>query len=1149
MRFTRIPIIATLLAGALSLLFLLPAFGQTTSGDLERTEGRAQSGALQVGVFNDVADAQTARKKRVQYPTSSPTRIFYQNAASGATGTTLSAPANIGDSIADTRGSLISTDPAFLVTSRVGSATLDIPGNYVDTRNTFFNGSLYVSAKDKDSVGGYNTVLITLLADRLVNNLGADTACVAETAPNYPVAKVSNPSRGYTIDVPLVPSATNEDDARAGGDEDKAYLQAFFTVVDDNQSDADLLPADRRRDGPHCMDYTTANTTFGQIAARHGDRLTVRIANEPSNISLIVDTEGPEVNLISPVDASSVRPTSLSFRFDVRDPDSGLRHDGEYSLSDDGDAASVNPDNDAVRSGEPRSVATSSLFGGGNGKAADIQAVYWSLETLSEAPVGDRLALPDTTRADDITDQGTWSAIGGRAGVGYSFSARGNGFDDADNALQFTASDRVGNTTTSDADLEKSGNQPYIFRVDNTEPTVSAARTGISYDNAKNEEKVDRSSIALTFNEAVKSGDVVVSRITVAGNTVVGVVQPDGVPNTYRGEAASNRPGDCTLVDEILDTSAMILDTTATMADPDNPGGPMIQDPNAFIQDPNAMIPNPNQCPGTDIGDAKISDTRMLVYLQLGSPLAADEKPDVSLLSGAVQDLAGNDLDTVTVDALVEDWIAPTLTVSVTGTKGDRPIANKDGAFVVEVTSDEDLSGRPRVVFAQIVVKDNGATADPRYTYSIGDEVSSVTGCNLTPQETDNVWLRSCGVGEQIDSAITGLVGVFVLARDDEESNLAVSPVRWTTAAGAMNKPGHQASGVLPVPESTNAVDAQKLHDAGLLVEIDNVFNSDGGTLDDEGNVETAGVQKNPAESVTPQSGDDAKKTESANPFIHIDFDGEASEYGLGDFKDSHGTVTITEIKLDDEDATDRLSRVAKDEFSVVLRDLTVGKHTLTYKAEDDAGNEYNNGEFKFEVLQRKPYKVDVKPGWNLISLPGSPENADIANVLTGTEFLTPVLAYQDGDWLTARRADDGWDGRLTEIESGYGYWVHAQTFETVSTLLTEIDPASVPPTVPVARGWNLLGVIDVDQRPAGGPPGTGVNADGEADNYFNSIPWKVAYSYDTQRSVWQRYTPDADIGCRDDDNDAETAEVCDNEILNGSGYWVWSERPSTLVP
>ena len=1098
MRFTKIPLIAILLAGALSLLFLLPAFGQT-SGEIERTEGREATGDLVVGVFDDVVDAQTVKLRAAQH-TGRPGQTFYVPGATGDSPAILPATAtgigDVGDPLVSAipargsagAGTVRTTDPALLISG------------HIDTRNTTSNEVLYVANTD----AAYNTVLISFKTDKVTGagiNTEADECGTAE-APNYPKAIVSNPRSNVTIDVPLVSTSSDDPD-----DSTKRYLQAFFKVVD---ATADPEPDEMH--GQACATFGTATAPTAQIPARHNDRLTVRIENQPSNISLTVDAEGPEINLLSPVDASVVRSANLSFRFDVRDLDSGLRHDGEQVTSTDGDLTSIDPDRDGVRGAEPLSVSTAAeLFPGSSGRSAEIQAVY----AERELAFSDR--LDTSTRTDDITNQGRWTPIGGRAGAGYTFSSSGAGFDSADYNLQFRAMDRVGNATTSDAELDSpTTDEPFVFTVDDENPTLvpGQVRTGISYDNTKavGEEIVDRSAIALIFSEAINAGDIRLSQITVAGNTVTGVIQPNRAPIVWRGQVndAQTNPASCT--------------TPETIPDPD---------------DSNNNIANPNRCPGKDILGDELPDPRTRVYILLGTPLAADATPTVALLSGAVQDLAGNSLDkAVEIDA--DDWIAPTLTVSVTGTKGDRPVANADGSFTIDVRSDEDLNGRPQVQFVDLEGMDNGANEDPRFTYSTNGGAN--TSCTLTPQEDDNHWTRECKVSTHLDDSFEGVVGIIVVARDDGAGNIGITP-GWSEAP-------HQKSGSLPAPVGGAAIDAEKMDDAGLLVEIDRSFNGD--------NSATAPSGQTPPreEAVTPQSGSDAKKTESRNPFIQLNFTKEGSEYLVlrdgenevsgGPIKDSHGTVTITEIELDGEDVTDKLSRVDKAQFSVVLRDLDVGKYTLTYKAEDDAGNKYNDGEFKFEVLQRKAYKVSVNPGWNLISLPGDPDNTAIADVLSGTELLTPVLGYQNGDWLTARRSDDGWEGSLTDIEAGYGYWVHAQTFETISTLLTEIDPASTPPTVPVTRGWNLLGVIDIAQRSAGSPPGgEGENAD-EADNYFGSIPWKVAYAYKTQESVWVRTTPGEETtGCSDEDDDT----VCDNEIANGNGYWVWSERPSTLVP
>ena len=125
---------------------------------------------------------------------------------------------------------------------------------------------------------------------------------------------------------------------------------------------------------------------------------------------------------------------------------------------------------------------------------------------------------------------------------------------------------------------------------------------------------------------------------------------------------------------------------------------------------------------------------------------------------------------------------------------------------------------------------------------------------------------------------------------------------------------------------------------------------------------------------MTPRSDDKGDETESANPFVKLDFDGEDGEYALGggEFEDSHDTVTVTEITLNGDDVMAHLNRVSATQFSLVLRDLAVDTYKVEYVAEDEAGNEMDDGEFSFEVNERQPYEIEVQPGWNLVSLPAT---------------------------------------------------------------------------------------------------------------------------------------------------------------------------------
>ena len=287
--------------------------------------------------------------------------------------------------------------------------------------------------------------------------------------------------------------------------------------------------------------------------------------------------------------------------------------------------------------------------------------------------------------------------------------------------------------------------------------------------------------------------------------------------------------------------------------------------------------------PAEDITGDPITEPRALVYVQLSEPLAADATPSVVVLGGAVIDLAGNSNNSKTLSKST-DWIAPTLTVTVTGTADDRPVANAKGAFKVDVTSDEELRRRPKVYFVEITgmdwtPRDTTTTTDDVWNYVItSDDTQSSTGNanvdemqNLTLQETETHWAKSYKVSS-IEPHFEGLFGVVVVGQDDKENIGATAgwsahPHREGTGAANDARPGEG-----------DELDPAKMHDAGLLAEIDKVFNNDNkasnGTTDISGKIGT----------VTPRSDKDGKVTESANPFVKLDFGMEKGEYDDGEF-------------------------------------------------------------------------------------------------------------------------------------------------------------------------------------------------------------------------------------------------------------------------
>lgn len=509
-----------------------------------------------------------------------------------------------------------------------------------------------------------------------------------------------------------------------------------------------------------------------------------------------------------------------------------------------------------------------------------------------------------------------------------------------------------------------------------------------------------------------------------------------------------------------------------------------------------------------DIRGEIIPDARSRIYIQLARQLRADEMPEVVLLGGVVHDLAGNTNDTE--DVRTRDGIAPHLALTVTAvnpgevsasaetTGMGRTAASARGGFAVDVRADEDLRRRPDVFFAGI--------GEPRAEWSRGG--------TLATQEDGQHWRRTYEVSTL--DGLGELFGVLVYGSDNEGN------------AG----------------------------ESSVLLEIDREFN--GGA--------------DPEHALAPSSRMREDETESADPFIRIGFPAEANEYsvclprgGCGEgngnpgvvYSDSHAGVYITAITLDGRDASAQLSRVSAGQFTLVARGLELGDHEVAYTAVDDVGNAYD-GEFTFSVIERPSYELKVMPGWNLISFPGTPADPSPGGVVPSGARVSPLLTYRNGDWLTAVADADGeWAGNLKRFEAGFGYWLFAETFATLAPVVPDPEQTTTPPTAPVRYGWNLLGVMDLFQNPAGTPPGPD-GGDGEADAYFHSIPWRVAYTYDTVYSLWVRSVPGADRAAPEGTNEEEPgyrlvgegddARVVTQEVLNGKGYWVWSAEPGTLV-
>ncbi|MCH7608514.1 MAG: hypothetical protein IIC94_08135, partial [Chloroflexi bacterium] len=551
----------------------------------------------------------------------------------------------------------------------------------------------------------------------------------------------------------------------------------------------------------------------------------------------------------------------------------------------------------------------------------------------------------------------------------------------------------------------------FDLTVDRDDPRMLQATTGIAYDSDDKSTEADRNSIVIVFE-----------------NT-------DGS-------------------DEFLDKAS--LDASDFVVENNEVIGVVFPNLEPGDEDDNGV--DFTGVPGAG-GDSPNDESRHVVFLTLRDELEADEEPLVQILAAAVEDLAGNGNSAQSLDA--DDGIAPEFTITIDGEASSRPvvIGKADHVFTVTVTSDEPLDGNdpPAIYFLSL------DTESDQGTFFSDVEVQTVVAeLNADPAGT-NTWETEQD-GDIFTSSFSGLVVVFVVGTDEngnENTSKGVDP-----------------SGVSPTrPLPNDLVDLSDADGDNALIEFDSLF-------------------ADPDFEVRPET--DADTTESSSPFIVLDFD-EGKEYSIDIDADSsdagvtgldgpadkiddieidtHDTVTLTSVELDGVDVSGQVGRRDDDSFVIALRDLAVGEYTLTCTAVDEVGNDIDADDckFDFEVVERGDYEVPLDPGWNLVSLPGTPADPAIDSVLPSSMSASRVLQWVGGAFEVAERGDDGmWDpsGQITEITAGPGYWVFTTAFEDIETLIPERYPATVLPTVDIVGGWNLVGIVDLAQADAGDAPG-----------------------------------------------------------------------------
>jgi hypothetical protein len=267
--------------------------------------------------------------------------------------------------------------------------------------------------------------------------------------------------------------------------------------------------------------------------------------------------------------------------------------------------------------------------------------------------------------------------------------------------------------------------------------------------------------------------------------------------------------------------------------------------------------------------------------------------------------------------------------------------------------------------------------------------------------------------------------------------------------------------------------------------------------------------------------------TSDDSPFVRWNF-GEVVTVSLAEFGLSSGTLA---------DVTAELGTTDNKEFIRTTSSLALGVYKATGTVTDLAGNKATGLNKEFTVIKRTEFKLTVLPGTTLVSFPLTPSDTSI-NAVFSPAGIVSVSSYDTGSGTfssSVRDASSGdLAGSLASVTSGVGYIVVADAVSALVVPIPSLNASSIPPSIALASGWNLVGVTDV----AGGSggelqqPGSTIKA---SSSYFPSKVSQV-YSWNATSKVWQQLSTrgSGDGGAN---------------VVAGEAYWAFATAADVIVP
>ena len=257
---------------------------------------------------------------------------------------------------------------------------------------------------------------------------------------------------------------------------------------------------------------------------------------------------------------------------------------------------------------------------------------------------------------------------------------------------------------------------------------------------------------------------------------------------------------------------------------------------------------------------------------------------------------------------------------------------------------------------------------------------------------------------------------------------------------------------------------------------------------------------------------------------INIDYSVETDEYT----NDSHSKIQITESLIDGISMTIQTHNNRLFTISPPKNGWKLGRHEVKVMVQDDAGNT-DFFETDFNVSSEPLFTINLKPGFNLISLPANPSNPDINSVVPPGHSVNLIMTYDPtngGSWVVSERnpQTNQFEGGITQIDASKAYLLRTNSFESLQVDLRKIflHDGNLPTTISLYKGWNFVPVINISDQY--------ISTEGVlANEYFKSI------------------NPTSILGVNQSNNLSPIDR--NSKLLYGKGYLVYLDDDDILVP